>query len=66
MEIDLDKVLENAVHHMDSDVDVHWTIGMALVELYPKQILKLQESMVQKYNERLKDMYNVRHNNQEK
>ena len=46
LEIDLNKVLEEAMHHMADESDVRWSVGMALQELYPDQIGQLQQQMV--------------------
>jgi hypothetical protein len=46
IEIDLNKVLEEAMHHMADESDVRWSVGMALQELYPDQIGQLQQQMI--------------------
>ena len=34
MQIDIDKLIAEAVNHMEDADDVRWSIGMALQELY--------------------------------
>ena len=55
MKIDIDKVIAEAVNHMDDEGDVRWSIGMALQVLYwDKGWGNVQERLVELYNERAK------------
>jgi hypothetical protein len=52
MEINIDKLLAEAVQHMEDDEDVRWSIGMALQELYwGKGWGKVQKRLVKLYKE---------------
>lgn len=55
MKIDIDKVIAEAVNHMDDEGDVRWSIGIALQVLYwDKGWGNVQERLVELYNERAK------------
>lgn len=55
MKIDIDKVIAEAVNHMDDEGDVRWSIGMALQVLYwDKGWGNVQERLVELYNEQAK------------
>jgi hypothetical protein len=50
VEIDLDKVFNEAMEHMINPDDLRWSIGMALQELYFDEWMKdLQVKMVNTY-----------------
>jgi hypothetical protein len=50
VEIDLDKVFNEAMEHMINPDDLRWSIGMALQELYFDEWMKdLQAKMVNTY-----------------
>ena len=50
VEIDLDKVFDEAMEHMINPDDLRWSIGMALQELYFDEWMKdLQAKMVNTY-----------------
>jgi hypothetical protein len=50
VEIDLDKVFNEAMEHMINPDDLRWSIGMALQELYFDDWMKaLQTKMVDAY-----------------
>lgn len=49
--VDTEKLIEYALLHMDSPNDIRWPIGMALQELYPDVILKVQMQLVDKFME---------------
>jgi hypothetical protein len=50
VEIDLDKVFNEAMEHMINPDDLRWSIGMALQELYFDDWMKdLQAKMVNTY-----------------
>jgi hypothetical protein len=50
VEIDLDKVFDEAMEHMINPDDLRWSIGMALQELYFDEWMKdLQVKMVNTY-----------------
>jgi hypothetical protein len=49
--IDTEAVIKEAMSHMMDTSDVRWSIGMALQELYPDVILKVQMQMVEKFME---------------
>jgi hypothetical protein len=34
IEIDLDQLFAQAMHHMEDSTDLRWSVGMALEELY--------------------------------
>jgi len=55
MSIDIDALIAEAVHHMESEDDVRWSIGMALQELYgDKGWDKVQDRLVNLYIEEAK------------
>ena len=48
--IDLDKLRQTAFKHMDAQDDVHWSIGMAIEQLYWEDgIEELQRQLVADY-----------------
>ena len=50
VEIDLDKLFEEAMQHMQRPDDLRWSVGMALQELYwDKWAKDLQERMIYAY-----------------
>jgi len=50
VEIDLDKVLAEAMQHMTSPDDLRWPLGMALQDLYWNEWVQgLQEKMISTY-----------------
>ena len=49
--VDTEKLIEHALLHMDSPNDIRWSIGMALQELYPDVILKVQMQLIDKFME---------------
>lgn len=49
MEIDLLKLVDTAVEHMDSPDDLRWSIGMALQEMYPDEWSNVLENLLAKY-----------------
>ena len=50
VEIDMDKVFNEAMEHMINPDDLRWSIGMALQELYFDEWMKdLQTKMVNTY-----------------
>ena len=52
MEINVDKLLAEAVNHMQDAEDVRWSIGMALQEMYWHDGWKdVQERLVSLYKE---------------
>ena len=52
MEIDIDKLIAEAVQHMEDKDDLRWSIGMALQELYyGKGWGKVQDRLVKLYKE---------------
>ena len=53
LEIDIDAVIKQAVPHMQDDIDLRWTVGMALEELYPDVISQMHQRMVNAYNTNL-------------
>jgi len=56
MEIDIKKLTEEAVKHMEDDGDVRWSIGMALQEMYwDKGWGEVQDRLVKLYNDKAKD-----------
>jgi len=56
MEIDIKKLTEEAVKHMEDDGDVRWPIGMALQEMYwDKGWGEVQDRLVKLYNDKAKD-----------
>ena len=51
MEINIDKLIAEAVNHMQDAEDVRWSIGMALQEMYWHDGWKdVQERLVSLYN----------------
>jgi len=51
MQIDIDKLTDEAVKHMDASNDVRWSVGMALEELYWNEFVReMQTKMVDKFN----------------
>jgi len=51
MQIDIDKLTDEAVKHMDASNDVRWSVGMALEELYWNEFVReMQTKMVYKFN----------------
>ena len=55
MEIDIDKLIAEAVQHMEDEDDLRWSIGMALQELYwGKGWGQVQDRLVKLYNEQAK------------
>jgi hypothetical protein len=54
LQIDVDKLIEEAVKHMEDEGDVRWSIGMALQVLYGDKWLEVQERLNQLYLERVK------------
>ena len=55
MKIDIDKLIEEAVQHMEDESDVRWSVGMALQELYWDQgWAEVQERLSRLYLERVK------------
>jgi len=56
MEIDIKKLTEEAVKHMEDDGDVRWPIGMALQEMYwDKGWGEVQDRLVKLYNDKVKN-----------
>ena len=54
MNIDIDKVIAEAVDHMEDVGDVRWSIGMALEELYgDKGWYEVQDRLIKLYNEQV-------------
>ena len=52
MELDIDKLIAEAVTHMSGETDVRWSIGMALQEMYWNDGWKdVQERLVSLYKE---------------
>lgn len=50
VEIDLDKVLTEAIQHMTNPDDLRWSLGMALQTLYWDQWVQgFQEKMISTY-----------------
>lgn len=50
VEIDLDKVLAEAMQHMTSPDDLRWPLGMALQDLYWNEWVQgFQEKMISTY-----------------
>jgi hypothetical protein len=47
--VETEELVEQALLHMEASNDVRWSIGMALQELYPDVILKVQMQMVEKF-----------------
>ena len=54
LEIDTDKLIEEAVKHMEDVDDVRWSVGMALQVLYEDKWLEVQERLNRLYLERIK------------
>ena len=53
--IEIDKLLEEAVDHMEHEDDVRWSVGMALQEIYwSKGWAEVQERLSRLYVERRK------------
>jgi hypothetical protein len=51
MEIDIKKLTDEAVKHMQAENDLRWSIGMALQELYWDEFVReMQTQMVDKFN----------------
>jgi hypothetical protein len=51
MQIDIDKLTDEAIKHMDASNDVRWSVGMALEELYWNEFVReMQTKMVDKFN----------------
>jgi hypothetical protein len=51
MEINTDKLIAEAVKHMEDEGDVRWSIGMALQVLYEDKWIEVQERLSQLYKE---------------
>ena len=55
MKIDIDKLIEEAVQHMEDENDLRWSVGMALQELYWTQgWAEIQERLRQLYLDKVK------------
>jgi len=54
LQIDVDKLIEEAVKHMGDEGDVRWSIGMALQVLYEDKWIEVQERLSRLYLERVK------------
>ena len=54
LEIDVDKLIEEAVNHMEDEGDVRWSVGMALQVLYGDEWIEVQERLSQLYLEQVK------------
>ena len=55
MQIDIKKLTEEAVNHMEGVEDVRWSLGMALEELYGDEfVYAMQIEMGNLYNTREK------------
>jgi hypothetical protein len=54
LEIDVDKLIEEAVKHMEDEGDVRWSVGMALQVLYGDEWIEVQERLNRLYLERIK------------
>ena len=54
LEIDIDKLIAEAVNHMQDFDDVRWSIGMALQVLYGDKWVEVQERLNQLFLERVK------------
>jgi hypothetical protein len=51
MGIDIKKLTDEAVKHMQDENDLRWSIGMALQELYWDEFVReMQTQMVYKFN----------------
>jgi len=60
IKIDLDELLDQAVHHMSNETDLKWPIGAALEDLYWNDwIFDFQSKMCKVYNsaQRTQDSY---------
>jgi hypothetical protein len=52
MEIDIQKVITEALTHMENENDVRWSVGMALQELYWDEFMReVQTELTAKYNQ---------------
>ena len=57
MKIDIDKLIEEAVEHMEDENDLRWSVGMALQELYWTQgWAEIQERLRQLYFDKFKEI----------
>ena len=54
LEVDIDKLIAEAVNHMQDLDDVRWSIGMALQVLYGDKWAEVQERLNQLFLERVK------------
>jgi hypothetical protein len=54
LQIDVDKLIEEAVKHMEVEDDVRWSVGMALQVLYEDKWIEVQERLHRLYLERVK------------
>ena len=54
LQIDVDKLMEEAVKHMEDEGDVRWSVGMALQVLYGEEWIEVQERLNRLYLERIK------------
>jgi len=53
--IDVDAVINEAVKHMEDEDDLRFSVGMAMQELYWDIWEQVQESMVKKYYDGVKE-----------
>jgi len=54
LQIDVDKLIEEAVKHMEDEGDVRWSVGMALQVLYEDKWIEVQERLNRLYLEQVK------------
>jgi hypothetical protein len=54
LQIDVDKLIAEAVKHMEDEGDVRWSIGMALQVLYEDKWIEIQERLSQLYLDQIK------------
>ena len=54
LQIDVDKLIAEAVKHMEDEGDVRWSIGMALQVLYEDKWLEVQGRLSQLYLDQIK------------
>jgi len=54
LQIDVDKLIEEAVKHMEDEGDVRWSVGMALQVLYGGEWIEVQERLNRLYLEQVK------------
>ena len=54
IEIDTERLIEEAVKYMEDANDLRWSVGQALQELYGDKWIEVQERLSQLYLEQVK------------